>query len=438
MFHRPAIRVEPPRVDGNTVAYPFTCSASLRRYFRAFALTVAYDVDVSDVTPSLLTVPVVGNLVTIAWATGADLHVEALDAAFLRTLDVIRGVFAEWYPHLPFTTTIHVDEVVENVLGHAGTGLLYSGGIDSTCSLLKHRAKRPILIMMSGADPPWLVHQDWQLTEAEFWEQLQAMYRRFAAQEGVDIHFVATNMRDFLDEAQLNRDFGVYLRSGYWWGNIHHTSALLSLCAPLTVRRNIGTLLNASDAGAIVKEADANRPRICNAMAWADVKVVHDGYPLIKVEKIHQYMVPYVQATGRYPPIHVCWSQFDAPNCTTCHKCLRTILVLLLENIDPKRCGFPIDVDIVAQLRTHYETLFPTLNDTSIEFTRHIQNHIPEPFPHDLYNCRAFFEWFKHYTFPEHGSQKHPVIRYAHPHLRRYTPERIKQLVRKYIIKDEE
>jgi hypothetical protein len=436
MFTRPSIVVTLPRIKGSQVTCRFTCSRRLRRFFTTFTLEIAYDVAVTDVPPSILTIPIVASLVPVAWAAGADLHVETLDATFRDCLTPVRAAFRTMYPKLIRPSRLVVDRPVANRHRKKGYGLLFSGGVDSTASFYKNLARRPNLITVDGVDPPWLVQRDWGVTRAAFWTRLKRTYGAFAAAEGVAINFIQTNARGFLDEARLNRHFGYFLTSGHWWIGIQHGLSLLGLCAPLTVLKGLGTLLissaGESDVAAHARP-NASRPWISEKVAWSDVTVSTEGYPLTRQEKIRRYLKPYLAGGAHHPTLRVCWSRYNALNCSDCEKCHRTIGGLLLENIDPNTVGFRIGAGYVQRLQqdlqAHPDRHLPSA-------WRQIQALIPDDLSHNLHDSCAFFEWLRTHEFPSTPKTTHPLIRYTPIVVRRYLPEAIKNLIRSTILRE--
>jgi hypothetical protein len=441
MFRRPFIQLDPPRLEGTRVTFPFSCSPRLRKYFRETALRVAYDVDVRGVPPSILAIPVVANVVSVAWAAGADLHVDRLDATFAAALDDLRRAFKAWYPKLALDTEVRCAERVANRFDPHGYGLLFSGGVDSTTSYIAHRAQRPTLFMVWGTNPPWAVKRHWRIDEDAFWARIQARYRRFADAEGVPIHFLTTNMRYFVDEARLNQDFryDLYAGRGNWWIDLHHGLALLGLCAPLTQVKRLDTLLISSNGD--TAEVARTRPYgtrswNCNAVRWADVRARLSGSPLTRQEKIRRFLKPFVNDLGKAPFLNICWNhdaqtQFVEINCGRCEKCQRTIAGLLLDGVDPTRLGFRIDDDFFDHLRAR----LPQYTATNLSDWQVLQAAIPASLDHDLHGSRSFFAWLRGQAL-RNDAAPHPVVRATPVFLRRHVPEAIKRRIRRYLLRE--
>jgi len=394
------IRVTAPKICGTRLLFKLDYSRKLKAYFSSDRFYVEYDEDIDSVDESILYIPVVSALIPFAWATGADIYVRKLDKTFLESLTKVKMVMKKWYPMLPFSTKVNVKEAILSRSSGTKYGLLFSGGIDSTTSYIRHRDKRPNLIMICGADVP--------LSKKEFWKRIKMEYKSFADEEGVDINFIKTNMRQFLNEKLLDAEFGRYGSDLSWWGSFYHGIALLGLCAPLTIAKHIGNLLIASTYTHKFKYPWGSHPLIDENISWADIKVIHDGYNLSRQEKIRYILKRFINGYGRYPPLRVCYSQSQYFNCNRCIKCYLSIIGLTLEGIDPNKCGFNIGSEFFVALKKDFIKGKLKLSDDYFFLFRDIQEHIPEKLDHDLYYSKEFFEWFKNYDL-RRNYKKHRI-----------------------------
>lgn len=415
------IRIEEPRILKNRLLLSkISCSGNIEKYFQQKFFRVEYDSDIQSVSTSILQIPVFSNLITVAWAVGADVHVRELDRSYLESLNKIKLVLKKWYPRLPFSTHIYVEKTVSNKFSNQKYGLLFSGGVDSTTSYIRQK-KKPNLMMVWGADIP--------LAEKGFWRKVKNRYKDFAKQENVEIDFIKTNLHEFIDEGPLNVDFGRYL-TGSWWGSIHHGIGILGLCAPVTVIKHIGTLLIASSTNIYPKVYPWGSHWVTdNKLSWADAKIVHDGYKLNRQEKIRRTLKNHIKNTGRYPLLRVCYSQFRDFNCSKCEKCCRTITGLILENIDPNKCGFSIESNFFDFLKANL------LKGEFIEYPGlpwyNIQRQASETVNQNLYNSKEFFKWFRHFDIPNNTSKRKVNITWCLFYIYYKLPKNIRKLIAK-------
>ncbi len=373
-------------------------SKDLRKYFRAQHFFTTYDVDIQNVDESILQIPAVAGVIPIAWAVGADIHVKSLDRTFLNSLDQIKDTMRHYYPNFSYATEIHVEKIVTNNLPHHAYGLLYSGGLDSTVSYIRHKDKKPNLITFRGIDFPF--------RRTAFWKQIKNEHTKFAAHEQLELNFIETNHRNFLNEFCLDMTFGKYL-PWIWYGDIQFGISMAGFCAPFTSVKSIGTLFFASAITPNCKQVKAPFVFTNKNAIWGNTRVIHDGFALTRQEKIADVLEPYVSETHNYPHLRVCDIQFHTLNCNNCEKCWRTSAGLVLANLDPNNFGLRINsrfFDFLKErLRKNRARLFS--QSIHLDMWQDIQTNIPKQLDHNLYNSKKFFNWFRSFDLTLEPSQ---------------------------------
>ena len=64
----------------------------------------------------------------------------------------VQAAYKKMYPRGVFYSNIIVNKLIDNETSCSGYGLTFSGGVDSTYSLISNLEKKPTLIMYLGAD----------------------------------------------------------------------------------------------------------------------------------------------------------------------------------------------------------------------------------------------------------------------------------------------
>lgn len=375
------IKVTEIDVTDNKLSIKIDCSENIKKYFLTDYFFVEYNQDVTNVGKSILYIPIVSNIITMAWAVGADIYVEELDKTYLDSLSKIKPVFKKWYPLFSFSTNLYVENIVSNQFNRRGYGLFFSGGIDSLTSFIRHKDKHPDLFV-------------WQYEGGISKEKISC----FANQQRVNVHFIKTNMQQLLNQSLLARNYKVR----GWWLSVNHALMLLGLCAPLTTK-GIGTVLIAASHTHDFKEPWGSHPSIDNNIAWADVKVIHDGYELSREDKI-KYIAKYPEYLSN---LRVCFSSHSNYNCCRCEKCLRTITALILEGMDPRNCNLNIDDKKIFRyikaclVKGRFED-----GKNEIFMWTDIQKHIPEQFNNEMLGSKEFFTWFKEFDLSKYRMNK--------------------------------
>jgi len=376
MNSRKYIKIRQLDAGNHRIAAEIDYSRDLRRYFLTDYFFVEYDQDVSDVHKSLLYIPMVSSMITLAWAVGADIYVEELDKAYLDSLIAVEPAFQKQYPQFSFSTRIHVKKITFNEFRGERCGLLFSCGVDSLTSFLRHRNKRPDLFTIWGADV--------STHDPNYWERVRGRIGLFANQVRLDVCFVKSNMRDLLNEDAAARRYGL---EGLWFIGSGLTS--LGLCAPLTIKRRIGTMLIASP-GRFRGYRDTTD--LMNEFSWADVRVVVDGYELSRQKKVNCL----AQNSEYLPYLRVCYSSRSKYNCGRCEKCSRTILALLAEGVDPRGCNFNIDERTFKNIRHCLVKGRWDFGQSERSMWMDIQDRLSDGFEDSgIPGSKEFLSWFK-------------------------------------------
>jgi hypothetical protein len=395
------IRIRKPKVFNDSILrFDVGYSKQIKKYLSSDEFYLEYEEDVGGLDPSILCIPAVSGIIAVAWAVGADVYVEALDQTYLKSLSEIKTAMMQLFPDFSFSTQIKVGNVVSNSFSNDGSGLLFTGGIDSVTSYIKHKQERPDLIKVWGAEVPF--------DDQKNWRKAYKMITDFTGREGARLHVIRTNIPRVLRKHVLYREFGLD-----WWLDVNHGFVLTGLCAPLTCTLGIGTLYFASGDPRLDWRSRLWYS-LLNQMAWAGIKVVLDNYELSRQLKIRYFLKDYL---GDHSPIFlkVC-NVLPVANCGKCEKCLRTITGLVVEGIDPNKCGFKnVDdriFDIIKERFTKKTLLGrkwiverrSDLEDriAILFFWKDVQKHMPELTDNNLQGSEEFLEWFRSFDITEY------------------------------------
>ncbi len=398
-------------LDDRMILSAIAVTPSLKKFFHSFSFYSVYDAPIFP-DEGLINVPVISLLLPLAWITGADISLDCLDHKFKLAADELQKRFHQVYPRAPFRTNLFVNRLTEIHSKSTGSGLLFSGGLDSMYSLFRNLSAKPALVMILGTDVvnSGPAHQAY----------VKNTYARFAEEKGLSFRAVKTNGLDLLNQERLNHLFAKYSgkhQSGYWTG-IGYALGHMGQAAPLSTGRFDRLLFAASFAREYadpLENPDASSALTDEALAWANVHVEHDGL-LDRHEKITRLRNEFL---NHRIPLRVCWAKADPflsgnqLNCSRCEKCLRTIVALLQAQIDPNTCGFQVDTSTMELLRFVFrKKIFPQKSVNV--WWKPIQRAIPEQIAYDLYGSRAFFEWFKKIRLDSCARRSLPTLFYLY------------------------
>jgi hypothetical protein len=414
------IRILEPRVsEDRKILFELTCSKGIEKYFWSNRLYIEYEKSIERLDHSILYIPAVSSVITVAWAIGAEVYVEKLDQAYLRSLSEIKPVMKRWYPDFSFSTEIDVENLVSNRFCNDRYGLLFTGGVDSVTSYIKHERKKPDLIKVWGQDVPF--------DDEKNWKKVQKMLTEFSDRNGAKIHVIRTNIPRIANKQVLYREFGLD-----WWPNVCHGIVLTGLSAPLTCVTGIGTLYVASGGTKVVDKIPwGSSPLIDNKITWAGVKVVHDDYEVSRQQKIRCFLRDYLKDKPHIF-LKVCNdSRLPSSNCGRCEKCLRTITELLIEGIDPNKCGFQnIDSKTLDFIKKSFIKKNFFARKWIIErraelyariaeffFWKDAQDHMLNTPENSLQWSKEFLDWFRTFNISEYLQIVQENVRISLPYL---------------------
>lgn len=334
------IKIDGCHIDNNTIRYDYKVSSDLSRYFNPKQpFFVSYDTDISSVPQSIAVIPLLANLMPIAWFVGFDVEVDEVDATFFKSLEELKAEFAIHFKNIK-PSTLKATRLVGNVIPGDEAALLFSGGLDSFESLTRNIDKNPYLVSVLGADI--------DLSDDKRWND----FKRFNALEPIvnndRLCYVTSNLRTFYTfDVDLLVDVN-------WWGKIQHGMALISLIAPLSFVKGIRTVMIASSNTGEVSFGWGSTSETDEKVRWANSQVIHDGFQFRRTDKIDN-VVNFGKRTGQNVKLRVCYSEWrDGYNCSECPKCQRTILGLLLSGANPADFGFSPPKDFFARVMKNF------------------------------------------------------------------------------------
>ncbi|WP_203815509.1 hypothetical protein [Paractinoplanes ferrugineus] len=351
----------------------------------------------ADLDPAVLVVPALGNILTLAYALGIPIEVDRVDAAYAAAADRLAETFGAMYPRFdvkgfelrgervgpvaPVTVTVKTDPAL----------LLFSGGADSSSSLIEHRREVRALVTVWGADV--------RLTDQTLWDQLCSVVRDSELTADRRLIVARANLQDLIDGPALTRKFESGFIDGTWWGSVQHGLALTSVTVPAATALGLSRVLIAgSDFGGLDLPWGSS-PRTDNQIRWSGGQVEHDQADLSRADKITKVIAPYVRGGGRLN-LAICYQPGRGPdglNCGRCEKCQQTITQLLLAGIAPDAVGLPISPQSLAAGRRALTRGFWHGDDGHRAAWRRLQLDVPATLtgPCAVPYIRAHLEWFR-------------------------------------------
>lgn len=329
------IRIDEVTVKSNRITCKYNVSGEWSEAFKVDEpFYVEYSCDISNVPKSVAVIPLLANLLPVAWVYDAEIFVPVCDKDFYNSINDFKKGYEEMYPMIHFGGKIIVSELQENFCHGRGSAAFFSGGVDAFNTLVQHADEHPTLLTIWGADV--------QFEDMIGWERVLKHLQKTAEDFKVDFVTIKSSFRRFLNINVLTKK--VSGSGDNWWHGFQHGIGIISHAAPVmyTMKKKVvyfASSFTIADKGKVTCASD---PTIDNYVRFCGTNVHHDGYEFTRQMKIHN-IVQFSYETQKDIQLRVCWQSSGGSNCCNCEKCWRTMLGLYIEGVDPKEFGFDYD-----------------------------------------------------------------------------------------------
>lgn len=387
--------VESVDAEGTRVTATVEGEGDVARFVRDEPFFAEYDVDVSDVPEGVLAIPVLAQICPVAWAAGADVRASTVDRRFLDSLQAVGRALHEMYPGFIAGGRIVVDEATDADASGDGTATLFTGGVDSLATYVRHRDEDPTLVNVQG----WTVGIDDDARWAATKERIRAYGERFDA----DTQFVRSNMLEFLETPLLSAHFADR-HDGGWYSAVGGGLGILGLCAPLTVASDIGTVYIGATVWEGIGVPDVVRhwegrgmpwgshPDIDDEVAWAGTECVHDAFELSRQEHV-EVVADFIASEAPDLPVRACEDSSTADNCSACEKCARTAFGLTLTGLDPGDHGFEVDREFFERAREGLASGAWLPDEHTVSYWADMRDHVDPAAEYPVEGAADFAAW---------------------------------------------
>ena len=327
------IYIKNPVINRNRINYSYKVEGEWSAAFKTEEpFYIEYNIDVSSVPASIAIVPLMCNILPIAWVYDAHVYLEECDKSFYDSIEDIRQGYQGMFPMMDFKAEITAEKVIKNDVHNNGSAAaFFSGGADAFNTLVMHADEKPTLLTVWGADV--------KFNDIEGWNNVLTHLRDTAQQFGVDYVTIKSCLRRCFNEAVLCSH--VMAAKDSWWHGFQHGIGIIGHAAPVSYVLKKETIyfassFTAADKGKVTCASD---PTIDNMLRFGDTHIVHDGYEFARQMKIHN-ITSYAKKHNKKIALRVCWKSTGGSNCCKCEKCWRTMLGIYAEHFNPRDFGF--------------------------------------------------------------------------------------------------
>lgn len=355
-----------------------------KKYVRyPLALTYPKEIDLTSLPSTIIDIPLITNVIAVIWLSGKEYAIEEMDEDLYYSLIKIKMFFKRFFFNTSWEGKLKPERLVKNFPSKtiSRPAALFTGGLDSTTTLLRHFNENPILIAFNN---PHKNAVD------------------FAALHQFDFYRIYFNHNEFLKLTLLNK---ASTDISKWFWDTTMGLAWVGAATPMLYAMGIQTLYIPSGftwGSFILPDGQAMRqshcPLIDENLSPMGLRVKHDIFTMTRPDKIKYISTFCKERNISKPTLVVCnrhrrGDQAFAP-CNRCMKCLITMLDILAIAEDWQDYGFILSKEefifrfqhFITGLKTKRGGTYAACCDSQNYIRKNLENLIPE--------YRAFYEWF--------------------------------------------
>ncbi len=328
------------------------------RMRQPFTIEYDADIDLRELDLSIVITPFLLNVIPLLWFLGGTYKVDSMDEDLFSSLELVRDGFRTLYPDVPWEGQLIPETLTSTSRRKNNTDLsqvlFFSGGVDSTYSALQADPDRTILLTIRG--------HDIALNNDQVWETVCAQVDSFASRFDFRTAKVSANVFGLLRCGDIHKEYPILKP---WYGTVQHGIGLSSLGFPLAIYNGWDRVIFSSSEGVKAKHVPWGAHYFLEPnLKVSGIEVFSEGAELTWPDKVAAMVEFFKQNPEQEKPLlRICLDDMKGSavkNCTSCEKCLRGILSLIVRCEDPADWGIPVS-------KTLFEVLKKDLPKISIE-----------------------------------------------------------------------
>ena len=368
------------------------------RNFMPHDFGVGYDpaIDLAAIPEQIRLLPFLWQVAPIVWATDQELEVDVLDPRVSESFDAVRNELRAMYPSLGWRGEIKARSLTPSPPPQPSQlteAALFSGGVDSTWTALKHSGKNLLLITI------WGTHV--ALSDQRSWSKVVAKNSAFAEAHAGAFATIKSNLKD-LNYLRLR---SISDEVPHWWTLVQHGMSYTGVTAPLLYKHGIGTLHVGASYSPGFSTPWGSDPRIDDLISLGHARVHHDSYEVERQDKV-QRIVAHFQKTGAPPAeLRVCVDAIKSHggNCERCQKCLRAQLGVFLVGGDPVEYGFPgFRQSLLDEVPGMFERFKYRFGEGQVYLWTDLKNHVPP----EAEDAHPIWAWIRNFDFQRYMDEQ--------------------------------
>lgn len=387
------IEITDVSVAENRIECRYNVSGEIKKYFTDVPFYAEYSVPVRETPVSVAVIPLICQMLPIAWIFDAEIIVPEIDEDFFNSMPEFREGFIKMYPRLQFLGKLTAGRVVKNspVNSTYPSVAFFSGGVDAFQTVIQHLDEKPMLALLWGFD----VNPD----NTEGWANVERHAQETAKDLGLELLIVKTVFRRILEEGKLTA-YVLPKAEDSWWHGFQHGLGLIGHIAPFAYCYGTKAVYISASFTKDFNPCCASDPTIDNFVRYCGCQTVHSGYDCERQEKVRQ-ICAFSNETQTPISLRVCWESSGGSNCCRCEKCTRTIMNILAIKQDPSQFGFVYSDKQFAYMMRKLRRLFAVQKIRDYYYYFNCQRSFWQNY--GLCECPKSLRWFRRYDFDRYA-----------------------------------
>lgn len=364
--------------------YFYTSAEFGKKYTeRSFCLTYPQEINLESLPPSIVDIPFITNIIPAVWLSGKEYTIEEMDEDLYYSLIKIKEFFKRFFYNTSWQGELKPDRLVKNIppTTHVQAAALFSGGLDSTATVLRHFDENLTLISFNNPHKNTI---------------------EFAQKHHLPFVTIYMNHYDFLNLSFLNN---ASIDITKWFWDTTMGLSWVGAAAPFLYAKGIPVLYIPSgftwqsfmfpDGQTLEQPAC---PLIDENLSPMGLQVQHDTFTMTRTDKIQFISTFCAERNIPKPQLVVCNYHQRAnttyPHCNKCFKCYVTMLDILAIGESLQDYGFTLsEQEFIAQFCSSMKTLKMRRGGTYVAY-HDTQNYLKQNVEKLPQTYRSFYDWF--------------------------------------------
>lgn len=370
-------------IKNNSVCFYLSAEFSKQYVRRPLLLSYPEEIDLNSLPPSIVDIPLITNVIAVIWFSGKEYTIEEMDEDLYYSLIKIKKFFERFFYTTSWAGELKPQRLVKNIppTTNLQAAALFTGGLDSTTTVLRHFDEDLTLISFNDAHKTAI---------------------DFAKTHHFNVYTIYMNHYDFLKLTLLDKASSDISK---WFWDTSMGLSWVGAAAPFLYAKGIPLLYIPSgftwqsfifpDGQTLQQPAC---PFIDENLAPMGLRVHHDIFTMTRTDKIQFISTFCAERNIAKPQLVVCnhhrRSNTSYGHCNKCVKCYLTMLDIVATGEKLQDYGFTLsEQEFISKFQSYMARLKMRRGGTYVA-CYDTQNYLKKNIEKLPQAYRSFYDWF--------------------------------------------